>query len=657
MLFASAMAIFSFQRLVVYGTLHARFDGSEVGDVLTSFLYGLRYDAVVACMLVAPLWIALIPAPPVAVSHRFFRWFVSLYAGLVLAAALFLSIADYFFFEEFGERLNEKAVHYIHYDYVLATIAEQFPLWQAVLAAVAAVLGGGWLIQRFGFDDHYNVTPLWQAIVWPGLLVALTILGIRGSLGPKSLNTGLAFFSGSPALTQLTLNGVFTLRQAIISEYFKGVDLDELYRLLPEDRAFEIARQALARPQDTFLADPENPLRRVTDTGRPQRRHNVVLVVLESMSWHYIGALGGDPRFTPNLNALAAEGVLMDRCFAVGGRTTNGFAGIVAGFPDLPGSSVTTRAQAHRDFFTLGTLLREREYETLFIYGGQPYYDHRQAFLGGNGYSRFVFEDDFVRRTFRTHLGWCDEDLFETAHETFSQMGDKPFFATLLTLAFHRDYQIPPGKVDPVEPGHRHGDQMDAVRYTDWAIGRFMEKARQAPYFDDTIFVFVADHSGGFLNREPHPSSYRVPFLIYAPAILDHEGLSGKTVSAVCSQADVGPTILWLLGGQYAHTFFGSSVLSRPADAGMALLQPGDGHLVLIDGQSNAVAIPPHKGPARLLKFEPPDRFDPQPDTPQSQALRDELARRGVALLQAADILYERRSYNLGRGIVNNDQR
>ena len=138
--------------------------------------------------------------------------------------------------------------------------------------------------------------------------------------------------------------------------------------------------------------------------------------MLESLSWRYIGALGGEPDLTPHLNALAQESVLMDRCFAVGCRTSRAMSGIVSGFPDLPGPSVTTRADAEGNFLTLGRILGQRGYETMFIYGGQPTWDHLQAFLRSNGFARTTFESDFGARTFRTVLGWCDEDLFEQAH-------------------------------------------------------------------------------------------------------------------------------------------------------------------------------------------------------------------------------------------------
>ena len=161
----------------------------------------------------------------------------------------------------------------------------------------------------------------------------MVVLGIRGSLGNKPINTGPAYFSNSASLAQLTLNGAFTLGESLDSIITKTVDLKRYYQLLSEDEAFTLVLRSLAQPEDHFLGNLDNPLRRTTNTGKPLQDYNVVLVILEGLSWHYVGAMGGDPRLTPSLNALANHGLLMDHCFAVGERTTRAFSGIVSGFP------------------------------------------------------------------------------------------------------------------------------------------------------------------------------------------------------------------------------------------------------------------------------------------------------------------------------------
>lgn len=95
-------------------------------------------------------------------------------------------------------------------------------------------------------------------------------------------------------------------------------------------------------------------------------------------------------------------------------------------------------------------------------------------------------------------------------------------YATLLTLSFHAPFDVPENTIEPVEPTHPHAAQLDCIRYTDWAIGRFMEKARQSEYFKDTIFVFAADHMGGYREEPNTPASYRYRSWCMRPASSRH---------------------------------------------------------------------------------------------------------------------------------------
>ena len=638
-LFVGTLAILSLQRLAILSAMPERFPDSSGEDLATSLVIGWRFDMAVACFMLLPLVGMLVLLPRhLLTSFRYQRIAVG-YAAGVTALLLCTCIIDFYFFKEFDERLNNKALAYLEYSSTYKYLWSEYPLLTVagLTLVVYAVLVG--VFRRVTFHRAFDGHAARHLLVWRVAAVPLLVVGIRGGLGPEAMNSGVAHFTDDQALAQLTLNGPYSFQEALATREVQSAELGEYLVLLPEDEAIELSRQMLGRPEDTFLDAPGQPLLRVTDTGRPQKDHNVVLVIMESLSWHYVGSLGGRKGLTPNLDALAADGVLMDRCFSVGTRTQRGITGILAGHPDLPGVSLTTREEAEGRLPTLAKTFDERGYETLFVYGGQPDYDHMQAFLHSNGFDRMLFEDDFRSRTYRTHLGWCDEDLFTEAHREFEAMGERPFFASLLTLSFHRPFAIPESRVEPDETDDEYARQLESIRYADAAIGDFMEKARSADYFDDTIFVFVADHPGGFMKHPIVSPTFRVPFLVYAPSILGDEG---RRVSGVCSQTDVAPTILSLLGGRYEHGFFGSSVLDRPDEAGFALLQRSSGNLALMTSEQDLIEIP-FNTPGRLYRYVAPDLVTTLDMLdPDVIARRDELYRQAVALLQSASIVYER---------------
>ncbi len=642
--FALLMVLFTIQRLVIYLALEARFSEVPAGDLLMGFLVGLRFDTVVSCMLVVPLFLGLAFLPASVLSRSGFKTLTATYFSGALALALFACITDFYFFREFDQRLDHKTFEYLEYRYLYKVLWEDFPVITAFLILGAVFITVFLLVRRLGLENRSRFT-LKHTLVWSLVAIPLLFLGIRNSLGNKAINSGPAYFSNFPILSQLALNGLFTLREAVAGA-LAHEDLSRHLTLLPENEAFQVVLNDLRRPGDTYTGDPENPLLRVTDTGRPRKNHNVVLVLMESLSWHYIRVMGGDGRLTPNLCDLADRSLFMDRCFAVGSRTPMGVSGTLCGFPDLPGNSIVTRSGSEGRILTLGTLLLRRGYETMFIHGGQSHYDHLQSFLRSNGFSRFVFEEDFENGTFRTPMGWCDGDLFDRAHQEFLAVGDRPFLAVLLTLSFHRPYRIPAGKVEAVDPENWYADMLDSALYADWAIGEFLKKARKADYFDRTLFVFIADHTGGQSGHPISPASYRLPFIIHGPAIL---GSKGRRVRTVCSQADVAPTILSLLGGTYEHCFLGSSVLDRPVESGQALMLHGRYALAFMDAKQDVVVVPfGSGGRCGLFHFDVPAKMESRSlEAPGARARMEALRRRGVAWLQCADALYRRGVFRL----------
>jgi hypothetical protein len=338
-----------------------------------------------------PLLPILFCAPRGWIERPAFKRSIGALAGALLGLAVLALTIDAFFFGEFNVRLDHKVFSYASgpgNEYLARVIFAQFPVLTALAAVLAVSVGIGWIVVRLGFDDRYNAGSTWHAIVWPTLLTALVALGIRGTLGSHAINTGPAYFGATPSLTQLALNGLFTLREALHTRLTDDVDLASLYDLLPDPEVDRRVRELVLTSADQPIDDPVNPLHRRTEAVRPARNLNVVLVVLEGMHWSYFGHLGGRPGLTPHLDALAEGGVHAEYAFAVGGRTRRGFAGVVSSFPDLPVDSVTTRDDVAGTFLTLPDLLKQRGYQTLFLYGGPALRDHRQTFLGSNGVDR-----------------------------------------------------------------------------------------------------------------------------------------------------------------------------------------------------------------------------------------------------------------------------
>jgi phosphoglycerol transferase MdoB-like AlkP superfamily enzyme len=200
----------------------------------------------------------------------------------------------------------------------------------------------------------------------------------------------------------------------------------------------------------------------------------------------------------------------------------------------------------------------------------------------------------------------------------------------------HKPFAVPAGRV--AAPGSRSG-RRGAVRYADWALGRYLTRARQAHLLDHTVVLIVGDHGARVYGAEDIPvASYRIPALLLTPDPAYH----GAVIDRLASQVDLAPTLLSLAGVGYDAPFFGQDLLGLPDDGGRAFVNHNRSIGILTD--TALVVLGLHQ---RVSFYHRADRhadlFGP---TGPSPALR-ELARDAEAMFQTAYRRYEDRAYRL----------
>ena len=126
----------------------------------------------------------------------------------------------------------------------------------------------------------------------------------------------------------------------------------------------------------------------------------------------------------------------------------------------------------------------------------------------------------------------------------------------LLSISNHRPYTYPEGRI-PLEP--EKWGRLGGVMYADYAIGEFIKEAKGKPWFDNTLFVFIADHTAGASGKEEiNLEGYHIPFIIYAPKLV-----KTQRIDTPISQIDALPTILGILNFDYESRFYGQDALSE----------------------------------------------------------------------------------------------
>jgi phosphoglycerol transferase MdoB-like AlkP superfamily enzyme len=549
-----ALAVWTVLRLVLFGMAGPSQAGW--GSLPAVLLKGLWFDLATAAWVVSPFLLVHALVPDRWRGGRIWSALRMLSLWACAAFLLFGAVAEVVFWQEFSTRFNFIAVDYLIYTTeVLANIRQSYPMGLIFGGIASAALIVVLLARRFA---KVSTAPLpWKRrLALAAMALLLPVASWTVSDLDQMERTGNAYAN------ELAGNGLYSFMAAFRRN---GLDYDRFYQTLPQAECDQILmglgvpRKPLASPAappPVPAADdaPETSLL----MGRPK---NVVLISVESLSAVFVGSYGDTRGLSPNLDRIASEGLRFDRFFATGTRTVRGLEALSLGTPPIPGQAIVRRPGSDH-LSTVGEFLKREGFSTMFLYGGYGYFDNMNGYFAGNDYQT-IDRSDFpkVEGEFANAWGVADEYLYGNSLKAMdgAHAAGKPFFAHIMTTSNHRPFTYPDGRVDIPSPGGREG----AMKYTDYAIGRFIDQAKSKPWFKDTLFVIVADHCASAAGRTDLPvGGFHIPLILYAPALLK-PGVDTR----LSSQLDVAPTILDLLGAPGQETFFGHSLFKQGRDS------------------------------------------------------------------------------------------
>lgn len=548
-------------------------------------LQGFRVDLSTLCWLWGiPLLLTVLFSGKHVVG-RLWRAVLRVWLTLGLWLLLFLEIATPFFIDEYGFRPNRLFVEYLIYPQeVFSMLWSGRPLELIGGLSVSILLAvGGWWASRQLTREMKGMRWYWRPVL-AVLVVGLVALGGRSSLGHRGLNPALVAFSTDPLVNTLPLNSCYAVFFAI-KQLSNEEDPSQIYGSLPADRVITLIRAQSGRPNRDFVA-PEIPSlsrNQASYTGKPK---NLVIILEESLGARFVGALGGLP-LTPHIDALSREGWFFERLYATGTRSVRGIEAVISGFTPTPAQAVVKLDNSQTGFFTLASLLRERGYDTSFIYGGESHFDNMRGFFFGNGFSRIIEQKDIRDASFVGSWGVSDEDLMRRAHLEFTQLHQEgtPFFSLIFSSSNHDPFEFPDSRIELFE--QPKATRNNTAKYADYAVGQFFKAARAAGYWKDTVFLVIADHDSRVHGAELVPISR-----FHIPGVIVGDGIQPRKDTRVVSQIDMGPTLLSLIGVNANYPMLGRDLTQTPADwPGRALMQY-DKNFALMEGDQVVILQP-----------------------------------------------------------------
>jgi phosphoglycerol transferase MdoB-like AlkP superfamily enzyme len=598
--------------------------GVEASTLPLILTCGLLNDAVVSLYIFLPLAVYTAWLPDSWYDSRANRVVLATGSWLTLFGLVFLAVAEFYFFEEFDARFNLVAFDYLAYPTeVVGDVRAEYPVVTVILVAAMLASAGVWWILRMSDARYTRPTAAWQRQK-PLALHALAALLAIALWSTDTLSLG-----SNRVANELTQNGLSSfVRAAMTNE----IDYHANYRSGDPAENFALLARELERGGGRLMHLAENRLDR-SFAARAQGlgRLNIVLVSSESFGAEFSRLYGSVRDLTPSFDAYAQRALWFSNAYASGTRTVRGLEAFASSIPPIPTVSILRRP-GNEHIATWGAVMRSLGYRTSFLYGGYGYFDNMNYFFANNGFEvldRRSIED--VR--FENIWGVSDEDLFDRSlsHLDALHSTGEPFFSIIMTTSNHKPFTFRAGLESFGIPASG-GGRAAGVRYADYALGQFLEKAAGHAWFADTIFVVAADHGARVYGVQQIPlKTYEIPLMLYSP-----KHIPPRRVDALMTQIDIAPTVLGLLGLPYEAPFFGQDALNAPAENRVALFNHN--HDIAIYREGHIVVF-------GLKKKVDTFRYDPATDTYAAIPRDPALERLGIAYFQTAYELFEQHRY------------
>ncbi|MGE5108190.1 MAG: LTA synthase family protein [Sphingobacteriales bacterium] len=588
------------------------------------FVVGLFYDLVVGFYAAIPLVLYCWLMPKIIYTKRWHRFILYGIVGFAFFLLLFNASAEWFFWDEFNVRYNFIAVDYLVYTTeVIGNIQQSYPILPYLLVALFVIA----LLLVWYKRKNIKLSQQSQIRFIKRTPIALFLLIIPAASW-FLINNSLKNFSANNYVKELAGNGLYEFGAAF---WNNELDYNKFYITEKDGEAFKKIKEMILQPGEQFINDSSFAIERKVIPDSTERKMNVVLISVESLSGSFMKFFGDTQNITPVLDSLIPHSLFFSNFYASGTRTVKGLEALSLALPPTPGQAIVRRPN-NEDLFSIGSVFKHKGYDVKFIYGGNSFFDNMGYFFGHNSY-QVIDKADISKDSIHHETAWgvADEDLFTKAIGEMdkSYNGGKLFFNHIMTVSNHRPYTFPKGRID------RNPDEQSregAVKYTDYCIGKFLNEAKQRPWFNNTVFIVVADHCAKVAGKTEIPvNNYHIPCLIYSPSFIQP-----KIENRLTAQIDLAPTLLGLLHTSYNNKFMGADINK---------LEPGKERIFLCTYQ--LIAYVKNNKMVILSPVKKVEMFSVNFNDGSSKKipLEDTLVKEAVAYYQTASYLFKNKLY------------
>jgi phosphoglycerol transferase MdoB-like AlkP superfamily enzyme len=554
-IYLSGIFLFGFSRLIFIIYNLNQLSGIPFEVVLNSLFMGWRFDTVITCYIISVPFILYSIINIFNLRFKLFSNIIFYYMVILFSASLLICFADVPYYYQFDARLSFNAVKMDSSTVILKTIFEDY---RYIMFFILYLLSAGTftfivlkinkyiIVEKWTKEKIYGIKSRIKSVAFSLVIIALLFLGIRGRVATSPIRWGTAFTSQYPFTNHLGLNPVFTFFRS----YLDDNDTDNIkFDLINEETALSNVKGCFNSSKDSIYHSVL--ARKYLSQGKPLNC-NVVLILMESMTALKMGIFGNQDNLTPSLDSIARNSLFFRNFYSDGIHTSSGVYASLFGFPTLRTRHPFTNTSNIQRFGGLPYTLMDNGYNTIMFVTQDEQWGNFGGFLTYNGFQKFISRKDYSYTGEEGIWGVPDHIMLEQAipHLNALSKDSKPFFATLITASDHGPYILPEGI--SLKPKSAKVE-LQLVEYADWSLGNFMKSASKQSWFENTIFVFVADHGMNFKpSYEISLPYHHIPLIIYSPKYI-----KPKEETKLGEQIDIYPTILSILNISFINNSFG----------------------------------------------------------------------------------------------------
>lgn len=542
----TALLFFTATRFAFYLCNRHYYAGTGFGEVLLLHLKGIYFDiSAIAALSSVYLISETLPFP--GRNRKFYRVLASLLFVLPNLTGLLANLVDAAYYPFTLKRLTFDIFDYLGSDSTSVSLLPKYLLsfWYLSIPGAVLLFSFCFINSKIKLNSANPVHGIRAFFIQAFLFIITVITAVvlfRGGFQLKPINIITAGQFTSAENVPLVLNTPFTL---IKTFNHKGLEQKHYFSDSQADSIFS--------PVSRFTASSTHKL-------------NVVILIMESFSNEHIGYLnrnaeGGAYRgFTPFMDSLIPHSLFFSNAFANGKRSIEGIPAILSGLPTLMEEAYITSNYAGNRINSIASLLKPFGYTTAFYHGGANGTMGFESFTRMAGFDNYYGRNEYPDQSdFDGNWGIWDEPYFQYFARQLNST-PQPFCAAVFSLSSHHPYKVPAKHSSSFRKGKLEIQQ--SIMYADYSLKRFFESASKMPWYNNTLFVLVADHTSEAIMPyyQTRAGNFRIPVLFFSPSMN-----LARSDARIVQQADITPSVLHLLGLETGCVAFGKSVLDTCA--------------------------------------------------------------------------------------------